>query len=237
MDRQQWEREEGQGTQKDEMEMLKESKEDADVFQAERDRDEASAELREEKVDMAGLDILMPTLSKKERALSMGNIKPLQMPPLKKWDNISSLERIDKEGGESVQKKSERLGSVVEEDEDDQQQQHQQQHHEEEGGGERERRLDIDVLRRVSQIETEREERGTPHASPAKGGLEGVREGLEGAREGLAGVKSGSVSDKLRMFGGGRKVTRSVSDSRMMIPALPKRELESFKSFWCVRAE
>ena len=225
MDRQQWEREEGEGTREDEMEMKKESNEDVDVFQAERDRDEATAELREE-VDMAGLDILMPTLSKKERALSMGNVKPLQMPPLKKWDNISSLERIDKEGGESVQKKSERLGSVVEEDEDDQQQQ-QQQHHEEEGGGEREKRLDIDVLRRISQIEMEREETGTPHASPVKGGLEGVKEGLEG-------VKSGSVSNKLRMFGGGKKVTRSVSDSRMKIPALPKRE---FKRFWCVRAE
>ena len=68
--------------------------------------------------------------------------------------------------------------------------------------GEREGGAEIEVLKRVSQIEGER---GMPLAAPVRGG------GVRGGGGGLEMVRSGSVSEKLKMFGGGRTVAKTTS--------------------------
>ena len=266
-------REERGGEERDGEERGREERREQEKGEEERREEERREEEREEKelsfaegVNTSTSDVLLFSRSKIERAVSMGSVKPLALSPLKKWEDIQSLEQIGRAREEEAshsRRKSGRLGSVLEEDEDEQQQQQQQQQLQQhlrqqqqqqqqqqqdgEGGnkgniqefgssavyykqadrerrGERERgSADIDVLTRVSQIEQEKRDGGMPRASPVKS--EGVREG--GVEQEM--VRSVSVREKLKMFGGGgRKVNRSVSDSRVETPVLAaaKREIQ-----------
>ena len=212
----------------------------------ERDKDGEARYFQE--VDTSSPKVVLSSRNQLERAVSAGDVKRLDpAPPLKKWDNVHSLEQIGRTGGEGVG----RLKSVAEEDEDNEQQQYddkqphygKQQHDDKQqelqdykqqqlyehntnihqfgsiavyykqaerrerggggggggggagggGGG-----PDMDILKRISQIE---EQGVKSHPLPVRG----VR---------LEMVKSGSVSEKLKMFGGGRRVTRTVSEGR-----------------------
>lgn len=185
-------------------------------------------------------------------AVSMGSGKPLLPSELKKWGNENNLERIDRTEGSSP---TGVLKSVREDEdnkqEDKQQQQDRQQqqdghedkqqqdgddkHHEvpstniqefgssavyykqadkRRGEGEGEVR-GADVLKRVSQIEQEKMAGGTQWGSPLK------REGVRGVEV----VRSGSVSEKMKLFGGGRKVTTSHSDKKEEVPPVESRTL------------
>ena len=180
-----------------------------------------------EGVDTSISEVSMSSRKRVERAASLGNVKPLELPPLKKWENMQNLKQAEQLGEGERQ-----LNSVLEEDEEENQQTVPEEtkpsssHIQEFGssavyykqpqrvvGGERES-AEVKVLKRVNQIEGE---------SRVK--VEGVS--MRGRS--LETVRSGSVSEKLKMFGGGRRVTQSVSESAARKttasePATPTRE-------------
>ena len=185
-----------------------------------RDASSKSEEAHFEEVATSSSEVV---LGSKKRAASLGSVKPLAPPSMKKWDNMQSLERIGKSGEEMRE-----LKSVMEEDEqqcDEEQQQtkdkelpdelsKQKSTNIQEFGSsamyykqaERGERKQMEVLKRVSLYEEE--EGVVPHTSPVK----------TVTQVGLGVVKSGSVSEKLKMFGGGRKVTRTMSEGGVTMP-------------------
>ena len=180
---------------------------------------------KEEVTHFKEVDTSMPdVLNKKqvERAASMDTVKPPELPLLKKWGDIQNLEQSEeiaegemdpsksvpeeeeeREPGESGRK----LSVVPEENEDEAETPlkslpHNVAHTEgvRTKQPEKEEEPETEVLKRVTKMEV---------SAAGKGA--GVGGGGRG--KGLEKVKVGSVSEKLKMFGGGRKVTRSVSDS------------------------
>ena len=185
-----------------------------------------------------------------KRAISMGSGKPLLPSELKKWGNVHSLEQIDQPEGSPTGRNGV-LNSVREEDEDNKQEDKQQQQDGDEDkqqDGDDKQDIDdvpstniqefgssavyykqagkrregevrgADVLKRVSQIELDKMTGGTQSDSPLK------REGMRGVR-GAEVVRSGSVSEKMKLFGGGRKVTTSRSDNKEEVSPVESRTL------------
>ncbi|CAI8021499.1 Villin-1 [Geodia barretti] len=190
-------------------------------------------------VDTKTSEDMISTKNPVQRAASLDTMKPLELPPLKKWGDIQNLKQADElvegdaelkivleeEEEEEEERGSEEGGrklSVVPEENEDEDETYtklsehltltvesgaspnsSKQPDSREGDG-----SETEVLNRVTRMERER------GSASGKGGVmvgEGVR------RKGLDRVKIGSVSEKLKMFGGGRKVTRTVSDSSTKI--------------------
>ena len=156
-----------------------------------------------------------------ERAASLGAVKPLAPLPLRKWDNVQDLKQVA-ESAEVEQP----LNSILEEEEEKDDEIEEETGtdkklatdekstpavHTKETAGlsdahlretEKLRREDqqkeMKVLMKVSRIEKDGR------------GMSVRDDGVRG--RGVEMVKSGSVSEKLKMFGGGRKITRTVSD-------------------------
>ena len=171
------------------------------------DREEERRKTFEE-VDASLAAVAIPPRKSVERAVSLGNVKPSAPPPLRKWDNVKDLKRVSEPGEKPTQ-----LNSLFEEEDEEEEEEsvergstppHIQEfgssavyykHPQRVAGGEG---SEVRVLKRITQIEGEN-----------GAGVRG--EGVRGSE--LEAVKTGSVSSKLKMFGGGRKVRRTKSDT------------------------
>lgn len=217
-------------TGEDKKEGSADNEKDAELKHREKDGDIEESGVQNELTNFKGVDttsseVVLATQKRIERAASLGSVKPLAPPALKKWENMSSLEHIG-ESGEEVRQ------SVVEEEDEqrdrDEINKHKstsiQEHgssaiHEKETdrteGGDKDA-ADMEVLKRVSLIE---EEGMTSQASPVK--KDSV---VKSGQVGLGIVKSGSVSAKLKMFGGSRRVTHTMSDGEVTMPQLRNKK-------------
>ena len=168
-------------------------------------------------------DMISTTRKKVERAVSLDMVKPLEPTPLKKWEDIQNLKQMEESGEEILPKEDkeekddeggQQLETVPEEEEEEEDSSKTLENvavmeesglkPERVGGGEGGGQ-GTGVLKRVTQIEGQRP---WPQDTGGDGGGAG---GVRG--KGLERVKSGSVSEKLKMFGGGRVVIRPVSTS------------------------
>ena len=229
--------EEGQGEQSGtftEIEIEKKGTEEANDGEDETEKEEGTeGEETEELSHFKEVDTTTSedAISPVQRAASLDTMKPLELPPLKKWGDIQNLKQADElvEGDaeleivlEEEEEEEERgpeeggrkLSVVQEENEDEDETEH-LTHTVESGASPNSRKQpesregegsETEVLKRVTRMERER------GSANGKGGVM-VGEDVRG--KGLDRVKIGSVSEKLKMFGGGRKVT--VSDSSAKI--------------------
>ena len=206
----------------------------AETTEKEKEEEEEAQEgLQFKGVDVSSSEVPLLSRAKIQRAASTGNVKPLSLPPLKKWDDLHSLERIGESSDGGTQ-----LNSVLEEDEDEKQRQRDKEdlhdrkstsknieefgssavYYKEAAARERSG-PEMEVLKRISQIE---------EGGGMVGGVRGER--VRGGRVGLEVVKSGSVNEKLKVFGGGgrRKITRTMSDGRAAMPELVTTKREKY---------